>query len=169
MSLSSRRALRQQGKPRVLAAQLAAECPADALVQYEAACVHDCLGREREAVPYYLRAIASGLPQAELRGAYLGLGSTYRVLGRFDESLQVLDEGRGQFPAAREFEVFRAMTLHNLGRGNQAVEILLQVIAETSSDPDIQEFSRAIALYAEDIERNGRRPLPNCVSHVIPD
>jgi tetratricopeptide (TPR) repeat protein len=121
---------------------------------YEAACVHDYLGFEAEAVPYYVTAIAAGLSPELLRRAYLGLGSTYRVLGRYSESLGVLDSGLVQFPGARELVVFRAMTLYNLGRSKEAVESLLGVVAETSADAHVQECGGAIALYAADIDRS---------------
>lgn len=156
MNLHTVRSLRREAKheaARILATRLAAAAPQDALLQYEAACVHDHLGLEAQAVPYYLRAIAGGLPQDLLRSAYVGLGSTYRVLGRFHESLGVLDRGLAEFPQAREIIVFRAMTLHNLGRGKQAVEALLRVVVETADDPNIQEYSRAIEQYAQDVER----------------
>ena len=158
MDVQAIRSLRREGQheeARILAARLAAASPQDALVQYEAACVHDYLGLESEAVPYYVRAIAAGLPGDLLRSAYVGLGSTYRVLGRFHESLGVLDQGLADFPQAREIIVFRAMTLHNQGRGKQAVEALLRVVAETADDPDIQEYSRAIDQYSQDVERTG--------------
>lgn len=158
MDVQAIRSLRRAGKheeARTLAARLAATSPQDALVQYEAACIHDYLGLESEAVPYYVRAITAGLPNDLLRSAYVGLGSTYRVLERFLESLGVLDQGLAEFPQAREIIVFRAMTLQNLGRGKQAVEALLRVVAETADDPDIQEYSRAIEQYAQDVERTG--------------
>ena len=158
MNLHTIRSLRREGKheeARILVTRLAAASPQDALLQYEAACVHDHLGLEAQAVPYYVRAIAGGLPQDLLRSAYVGLGSTYRVLGRFLESLGVLDQGLAEFPQAREIIVFRAMTLHNLGRGKQAVEALLRVVAETADDPNIEEYSRAIEQYAQDVERTG--------------
>jgi tetratricopeptide (TPR) repeat protein len=148
--------LRQQGRhqqARILAVEMACGSPDDALVHYEAACVHDYLGLEAEAVPYYVRAIELGLPAEELRGAYLGLGSTYRVLGRYEQAIATLEEGLAMFPGGREFIVFKAMAEHNTGRSKQAVEALLRVIAETSSDAQVQKFERAIMLYAEDVER----------------
>jgi hypothetical protein len=45
------------------------------------------------------------------------------------------------------------MTLHNLGQSTAAVECLLTLLANTSSDNDIQAYRRAILFYAEDIER----------------
>lgn len=98
---------------RQLLIQLSREYPANPIVQYETACVHDFLGLEREAVPYYLAAIENDLPEAGLRGAYLGLGSTYRILGQYAESKQILLDGLKVFPDAGEMKVFLAMTLYN--------------------------------------------------------
>lgn len=155
MTLSEIQALRQRGQHEEAcnaAAQLAAALPDDGLVQYEAACLHDSLGREAEAVNYYVQAIHTGLPDTELRGAYLGLGSTYRTLGRYQEALAVFDQGLFAFPDAREMIVFKAMTEHNLGHSKAAVEALLRVIVETSNDPHIQAYARAIEVYAQDVE-----------------
>jgi tetratricopeptide (TPR) repeat protein len=156
MNLSEVLELRKNGQHEEacrVAVQLAASLPNDALVQYEAACVHDFLGLEARAVPYYLRAIDMGLPGSQLRSAYLGLGSTYRVLGRYEDALAVFDEALAIFPAANDLVVFKAMVEHNMGRSKQALEALLRVIAETSSDLDVREYSGAIEFYARDIER----------------
>jgi tetratricopeptide (TPR) repeat protein len=150
------RALRKQGLHEAalsLAADLAPAEPGNAELQYEAACVHDYVGREAAAVAFYLAAIAAGLTGDQLRGAYLGLGSTYRALGRYPEALAVFDEGLGKFPAATELRVFKAMTLYNTGSAKEAVASLLAVIAETSSDGMVQSYRRAIELYAEDLDR----------------
>lgn len=138
---------------RALAVQLAAAAPGEALLQFEAACLHDRLGLEAEAVPYYQAAIAAGLPEAEDRAARLGLGSTYRVLGRPRESLEVLDEACARYPQVLVLQVFRAMSMQNVGRHKEAVETLLRVVAGSSSDADIQGYRRTIEFYAEDIER----------------
>lgn len=66
-----------------LLVQLASEFPTNPVVQYKTACVYDFLGRERDAIPYYHAAIENDLPDTDLRGAYLGLGSTYRTLGQY--------------------------------------------------------------------------------------
>ena len=79
------RSLRRSGKyeeTAALAASLAALSPADAELQFEATCVHDYLGREAEAVSYYLAALSGSLPAEQLRRAYVGLGGPYRALGR---------------------------------------------------------------------------------------
>ena len=135
------------------ASVLARKFPGDALVQYEAACLHDRLGREKEAIPFYQRAIALGLPEADLRDALLGLGSTFRCLGDTENALRVFAEAREAFPDAREFVVFGAMALHNAGKAKQGIQELLKVIAETCEDDNVAKYRRAIELYAEDLDR----------------
>lgn len=71
-------------------ADLARQRPGDPLVQYEAACVHDYLGLETEAIPFYNAALQAGLPPSTRRGALVGLGSTYRTLGMFDQAERTL-------------------------------------------------------------------------------
>ncbi|MGU5739057.1 tetratricopeptide repeat protein [Aeromonas caviae] len=85
--------------------------PAHAELHYEVAGLHDMLGRETEAIPLYQKAVSLGLGEASLRGALLGLGSTYRTTGRHAEALATFDEALSRFPDAVEFKVFRAMTL----------------------------------------------------------
>lgn len=133
--------------------QLAAQYPDNALVQYEAACVHDFLGLEADAVPFYVAAIQHGLSGADLRSAYLGLGSTYRTLGHYDESRRILLEGLTHFPDAPELKVFLAMTLYNLSDYHEAVSSLLRVIADTTADQELRAYERAIRLYAEDLNQ----------------
>ena len=104
---------------------------------------------EAQAVPFYLAALkGEKLTADHRREALLGLGSTYRTLGRHAEAEQTLLQGLAEFPEARELEVFLAMTLHNFGQGKRAVELLLGIVAATSSDPGIQAYCRAIELYA---------------------
>jgi len=137
-----------------LAVSLASQFPADAELQYQAACVHDFLGREAQAVPFYLIALAGSLSTEHLRSAYLGLGSTYRALGQHPAAERTLREGLAHFPDAAELKAFLAMALHNLGQSKQAVELLLTVLAQSSSDTHIQVYREAILFYAQDIERS---------------
>jgi tetratricopeptide (TPR) repeat protein len=149
--------LRRAGKHEeacTLAVSLAAQLPGDAELQYHAACVHDFLGREAQAVPFYLAALAGALSVENRRSAYLGLGSTYRALGQYAAAEHTLREGLARFPDAAELKVFLAMALHNLGQSKQAVELLLTVLAESSSDAQIQGYREAILFYAQDIERS---------------
>jgi tetratricopeptide (TPR) repeat protein len=151
------RALRRAGRHDeacALAVALAAQSPSDSELQYEAACVHDFLGREAQAVPFYRAALSGDLPPDQLRSAYLGLGSTYRTLGRYAEAERVLREGLARFADAAELKAFLAMALHNLGRSKEAVELLLTVLAHSCADPHVQSYRDAILFYAQDIDRS---------------
>ena len=133
--------------------ELAAREPGDAEIQLEAAWVLDHLGKEAAAVPHYIAAIAIGLTDEHLRSAYLGLGSSYRTLGRYAEAEATLREGLERFPGANEIKVFLAIVEHNLGRSKSAVQMLLTLLAETSSDDFIKAYGKAIEFYAQDIDR----------------
>jgi tetratricopeptide (TPR) repeat protein len=136
-----------------LAHELVRAEPTDAEVQYEVACLFDYRGEEAAAVEYYTAAIAAGLSDDLLRSAYLGLGSTYRALGSYAQALATLDEGLCRFPGALDLKVFRAMALYNAGQGKEAVETLLRVVVQSTSDVELAKYRRAIELYADDIDR----------------
>jgi len=156
MDLYTARRIRSEGKhedARTMLADLAQQLPGDALVQYEAACVHDFLGLEAAAIPFYSAALEAGLPPSTRRCALVGLGSTYRTLGMFNQAERTLLAAKAEFADANEVEIFFAMTRHNLGKSKEAVEALLRLLVETSRDESIQAYSRAIALYAENIDR----------------
>ncbi len=101
----------------------------------------------------YERAIALGLPPNELSAAFLGLGSALRCLGDYTRAEQVLQQGRLQFPEQREFEVYLAMTLHNLGRHAEALQLVLTTLIETADDVGIAAHQRAIRFHAAQLDR----------------
>ena len=147
------RAKDQHEEARELLVQLAAEFPTNPVVQYKTACVYDFLGREREAIPYYHAAIENDLPETDLRGAYLGLGSTYRTLGQYADAKKILLEGLNRFPEASEMKIFLAMALYNLGEHHEAVSSLVKLVAETTTDENVWNYQRAILFYADDMDR----------------
>jgi tetratricopeptide (TPR) repeat protein len=142
----------EQALPLLL--KLRAEFPDDAQIAVQTAWVHDSLGLEEEAVPHYEAAIASDLPDEQLRGALLGLGSTYRTLGRDADSDRILRQGIERFPDFKAFRVFHALLTYNLGQPRAAIEQLISVLVETTSDPSIQRYRRALSSYAEDLDRS---------------
>src|SRR5690349_25092414 len=92
--------LRSNGRPeaaRELLLELVTAYPDDAEIHYQTAWVHDNLGLEREAVPFYVRAIELGLSGEDLEGALLGLGSTYRTLGAYQQAAETLRRGIASF------------------------------------------------------------------------
>lgn len=125
----------------------------DAELLYQLAWTHDVLGLEREAVPYYERSLALALPPEQRAGALLGLGSTYRTLGEYQRAKTVLQQGAEEYPERAEFRAFLAMALYNLGEHSLGMGILLKLLADTSVNPGIQEYRKAISFYADKLDK----------------
>ncbi|MFJ2766682.1 tetratricopeptide repeat protein [Streptomyces sp. NPDC087300] len=142
---------REEAKEQLVA--LAARFPDDAEVAYQTAWVHDTLGLEAEAVPYYERALeAPGLTEDDRRGALLGLGSTYRTLGRYEDAVVTLTDAAAEFPDDAALKTFLAMALYNTDRAHEAMQMLLTLLAATSSAPEIVGYRPAIEFYAKDLD-----------------
>lgn len=123
--------------------------PNDPILNYQAAWTCDYMGRESEAAPYYEKSIENGLSGDDLRGALLGLGSTYRCLGEYSKSLKYFDRGISEFPQDRSFKVFRALTLYNLGNYGKSVSDLLILLLDTTSDKEIKSYEKALRFYSD--------------------
>lgn len=148
--------LRKDGKPDqafVLLAELSKSNPNDPTINFQMAWTCDLLGKEREAVPYYERAIFNGLAGEDCKGAMLGLGSTYRCLGEYQKSLKVFDQAISEFPADHSLKVFRALTLHNLGRSEDSIEQLLLLLLDTTSDQSIKTYDKALRFYSDKLSK----------------
>ncbi|QHT61320.1 tetratricopeptide repeat protein [Paenibacillus lycopersici] len=122
-------------------------------VWYQCAWVHDVMELEREAIPYYKRSLELELQDEERQGAYLGLGSTFRTLGMYDEAQLIFEEAIRTYPDRREYQVFYAMVRFNQAAYSEAMEIILKQLADTSNDKGIQEYKKAILFYSDKLSR----------------
>ncbi|MFI5753986.1 tetratricopeptide repeat protein [Streptomyces sp. NPDC051569] len=142
----------QAGQAREQLVELAEQYLDDTEIAYQTAWVHDVLGLEREAVPFYERALGGvGLSPEDRHGAFLGLGSTHRVLGSYRAAVQTLRHRLDEFPDDPALRACLAMALYNVGEDHEAVRLLLKTLAATSSDRRIQDCRRAIEHYADDL------------------
>jgi tetratricopeptide (TPR) repeat protein len=121
-----------------------AEHPDDPAVLYEVGGAYDTDGQEETALGYYRRAMAAGLEGRRLRQCFLQLGSTLRNLGRLDESLAAFDEGIALFPESESLGLFRALTLHAMGRPSAALGAVLTVIADRFPTAEVQRYEAAL-------------------------
>jgi tetratricopeptide (TPR) repeat protein len=133
---------------RTLLLALTAAYPDDAEITFQTAVVHDNLGLERESIPFYLKALDQELSGPDLERALMGLGSTYRGLGEYQQAKEILRRGMREFPHNRAIQVFLAMTLYNLQDYKEAMELVLTNLMETTSDEKLQYFKRGISYYA---------------------
>lgn len=125
----------------------------NAEILYQIAWCLDILEREKDAIPYYEKAIEIGMDDEKLKGALLGLGSTYRTIGEYQSSLKIFNQAVLQYPTNNEFKVFRAMTNYNLGNHEDAMRELLEVIADTSSDENVKAYKKAILFYSDKLNQ----------------
>ncbi|MCM3710162.1 tetratricopeptide repeat protein [Sporosarcina luteola] len=132
---------------------MAKDDPKSAEINYQCAWSFDILGKEAKAVPYYEKALQLGLNDEDALGATIGLGSSYRTLGKFIKSKVVFESGLSRFPENNALKTFYAMTLYNVGEHVKAMEILLTCLVQTSNDPDIKSYERAIGFYADKLDK----------------
>jgi predicted Zn-dependent protease len=130
---------------------LATESPDDAVTQVQTAWAHDSLGFEAEAMAYYERALALGLPEPELEGLVLGLGSTYRNVGRLDESVALLRRGAHDYPDNAAMRCFLALALLSSGAAADALATALDVVLETCPSPSVERYRRSLSWYRDDL------------------
>lgn len=141
----------EEARERLLA--LTARFPEDAEIAYQTAWAHDVLDLEAEAVAYYERCLSVGhLGEEDRRGALLGLGSTYRVLGRYGQAVETLRQGVAEFPDDGALHTFLAMALYNTGEHHEAMGLLLRLVASTSEDPYVRRYRAAIEHYASGLD-----------------
>lgn len=127
---------------------LTRDFPDNPLPHYELACAFDYAGREEEAAPHYQTAIELGVSGENLKGTYLGYGSTLRNLGRFDHSVEILTKGCAVFPDYIPMRAFLALSLHSAGKSQQAVVELLESLLTY----DMDGYERALRYYTDELK-----------------
>ncbi|MEK3994950.1 tetratricopeptide repeat protein [Psychrobacillus sp. FSL K6-2365] len=132
--------------------KLVEKYPSNASILYQCGWSFDILGEETKAVAFYETAIDLGLPNDEMEGAIIGLGSTYRALGDYEKSKRVFIRGIELFPNNKAIQVFYAITLYNLSDHSNATELLLEVLLETTEDKQILEYERALKFYSKHLD-----------------
>lgn len=101
-------------------------------------------GKPADALPFYEKAVTLGLPPNEHANALIGLATTLRTLKQSARAAEVLRSARLQFPDNREFDVFLSLALHDLGEHAEALRLALTTLADTTEDPGLTAYQRAI-------------------------
>ena len=143
----------KHGEARQLLLELHSEFPEDPQINYQCAWIHDLLGLEREAIPFYEKAIQTGLSGDDLKSALLGMGSTYRCIGEYQKSIETFRQALSLFPDSHEFNVFLGMAYYNTGEYSKAMGLLLNSLADTSSHEGILRYQRAIRFYSDKLNQ----------------
>ncbi|MGZ5181531.1 MAG: tetratricopeptide repeat protein [Ramlibacter sp.] len=122
--------------------------PGDGRALFERACARDTAGAEAEAEHYYRAALATGHLDAYRRSrACIQLASTLRILGRLQESEQLLVEelDRHLVPGSPralhdEARATLALTYVAQGRATEAAGLALSVLA-----PRLSRYNRSMS------------------------
>jgi len=138
----------------IILKELINDRPKNAQIYYHYTWLCDSMEREIDALSKYEKALELGLSGEDLKGCYLGLGSTYRCVGEYKKSITLFDRAIKEFPSNNEYKVFKAMVLYNLENHQEAMNLLLNVIAKTSTDKGIIEYQKAIEYYSGKLEKS---------------
>jgi tetratricopeptide (TPR) repeat protein len=123
--------------------------PDHPVLTYELAGAFDTAGEEAQARSLYERALELGLDGEPLRRCLCQYGSTLRWLGELDASLATLDRAQMLFPQSESVAVFRALTLNELGRADEAVGLLLGAIARHGAVTDLGRYAAGLSGLAQ--------------------
>lgn len=124
--------------------------PDDPRAHYELACSFDREGREEDAVAPYRKALDLGLPEPHLQGLMVGLGSTLRNVGAYQESVEFLAAAVERYPDHADLRVFLAFALYSAGDHAGALVEALDVIL-TAPGVDLHGYDRAIKWYTDEL------------------
>jgi tetratricopeptide (TPR) repeat protein len=128
------------------------EYPDDPQVLFEVGGSYDLLGSANEAIPFYRRAIDEGLTGPDLQECYICFGICQRAVGDFEEALETLEEANDRFEGDNSIKAFHALAMYSTENYSESVRLLLEILIETSSDPDIQTYSDTLAFYKDNLD-----------------
>jgi tetratricopeptide (TPR) repeat protein len=120
---------------------LLAQYPDHPVLTYEVAGAYDTAGEEARAKIFYEHALELGIVGDARRQCLCQYGSTLRWLGELQASLAVLEQARAEFPESESVRVFQALTLNELGRSDDAVGLLLGIVAEHGAVTDLGRYA----------------------------
>ena len=118
--------------------------PGHPVLVYEVAGAYDTAGQEEKARELYERALDLGLAGDTLRRCLCQYGSTLRWLGQYNASLAALDRAKRQWPESDAVRVFRALTLNDAGRSDEAVAELMTVITAHAEVTDLGRWAQGL-------------------------
>ncbi|MFI3132006.1 tetratricopeptide repeat protein [Mammaliicoccus sciuri] len=127
--------------------------PNNAYYNYQMAWCLDNLGLEHEAIHYYHKSINNNLELIYLKDAYIGLGSTYRSIGKYKEAEHILNEGLTKFDDSPVLKIFLAITQYNMNNNQKSVSLLIDTLLTNVENTEIHEYKNALKFYNENLDK----------------
>ncbi len=128
------------------------EHPNDSLVLYEVGGSYDVMGEEKQAIPFYQKAIQAGLDGDDLQECYVCLGSSQRNIGRFEAAIDTLEKVVDEYPDNNSGKVFLALAYYSEGREDEAVQLLLELLLKTTNDKNILAYADPLDYYKDNLD-----------------
>lgn len=127
--------------------------PNNAYYNYQMAWCLDNLGLEHEAIHYFHKSINNNLELIYLKDAYIGLGSTYRSIGKYKEAEHILNEGLTKFDDSPVLKIFLAITQYNMNNNQKSVSLLIDTLLTNVENTEIHEYKNALKFYNENLDK----------------
>ena len=124
----------------------------DPEAMFEWASVHDFLGREREAVPLYRKALGLGLSGERLPQAVIQLASSLRNIGRPTAAVELLRSAPPSSITGDALRAFLALALHDCGDHDAALRVALESLA-----PTLPMYGRVVSRCAAGLTDSSRQ------------
>lgn len=110
---------------------------------FEWASAHDFLGREREAIPLYRKALDLGLSGDRLPQAIIQLASSLRNIGEPEAAVELLQNAPTSAITGDARQAFLALALHDCGDHAASLRTALEALA-----PTLPMYGGAVSRYA---------------------
>lgn len=126
----------------------------NALLNLLAGTCYDHMSEEEKAIPYYEAAIEYGLKDQRLHDALVSLGSSLRITGDYEKSIEVLSDAVRRFPPSISARMFKAISLFYSGRCDLSILDMYEAIKTGKLSSDDQ-FYTPLSEYFEKIRPSG--------------
>ena len=129
----------------------AEEHPEDVEAQIAAAWASDSHRTEEDAIRFYDKAWALGIPDEQRKRFIVGYGSTLRNVGRQREAVELLTAAVGEFPGYAPHSAFLAPALHTDGQHDAAMAASLTALLQAGA-AELDGYDRALTHYRNALE-----------------
>jgi tetratricopeptide (TPR) repeat protein len=123
--------------------------PSDPRVYFHIACTHEESNQYTDAIYAFERAIDLGLVGEDLRKTFLSLGNLFYLTGECEKARDILVHAIRRFPGYRPYFAYLALTLHAVKEEDRSVQLLMQLVLDTTGDPELLAHSKTLLFYAQ--------------------
>lgn len=114
---------------------------------------HDRAGKEREAIPFYRKALESNLPDNDKINVCFCLASSYRTAGKKNAAKKVISSAIKNHPEEPLLQIMAALIDLDNGHHNLAISKLIIVCSEHIKTENMKKYAAFLKREAHKIVR----------------